>query len=86
MPWWVTLLLCIFGGATALLLVARFLALQAVRTAVSRERMDRALDAAKAEEAERAANATKAITDDKAREDARIEAMTPEETEREVNK
>lgn len=86
MPWWATLLLCLLGGSLALLAVARMLARQAVNTAIANAKADAAFDAAKKDEEARAAKATKAIADDKAREDARIDAMTPEETEREVNK
>lgn len=69
-----------------MLLIARALANNALRTAIEREKADRVFDAAKKDEEVRAAKATKAIADDKAREDARIDAMTPEEAEREVNK
>lgn len=76
----------VFVCAVAVVIVARLLVRQALRAVVERERMDRALDAAKKDEEARAAKAAKAIADDKAARDAKIDDMNAKELEREVNK
>lgn len=86
MPWPVTLLLCVLGGASVLMLIARFLALNAVRTAIEREKADRVFEAAKKDEEARAAKTAKAIADDKTARDAKIDGMGAKELEREINK
>jgi hypothetical protein len=70
----------------AMFVIARILAKNAIRTAIDRVKADRIFEAAKRDEDERAAKAMKALADSKVREDARIDGLNAEETEREVNK
>lgn len=74
------------GGGIVMLLMARHLALRAVRTAIERERADRAFDKAKQEEEARSNSAKEVILTKHAAEDARIDAMDAKEAEREINK
>lgn len=85
MPLWLKIVLFVGGGAGSVMVLARLLARQAIKTAIDREKTARMFERQKHEEEERAAREKAQIEQKEASEEARIDAASTKDLEREFN-